>query len=62
MSLIDFTHGVMTMDQSEGSEDDDDDHDYSGGLAADGNLVHYENEQFLNMEYVMSSLEDIGIV
>ena len=52
----------MTMDQSEESEEDDDDHDYSGYLAADGQLIHYENEQFLNLPWIMSDLEHIGFV
>ena len=52
----------MTMDQSEESEEDDDVNDYSGDLAADGKLIHHENEQFLNLPWIMSDLEHIGIV
>ena len=60
--FFDLTHGVMTMDQSEESEEDDDVNDYSGDLAADGKLIHHENEQFFNLPWIMSDLEHIGIV
>ena len=38
--------GAMTFD---GSDDDEED-DHADTLAKDGDLIHYENQQFLDME------------
>ena len=47
--------GVMIMD---GSDDDEED-DYADTLAEDGDLVHYENLQFLHKEN-LEQLRDFG--
>ena len=55
--------GEMTMEGSDDEEEPlDSDEDYAELLAADGYLVHYENQQFLNWEYVKSDLENCGLI
>ena len=55
--------GVMIMDGSDDAEEPlDSDEDYAEWLAADGDLVHYENQQFLNWVYVKEDLEGCDLI
>ena len=51
----DGNDGLMVLD---GSDDDEED-DYADTLAEDGDLVHYENLQFLHKEN-LEQLRDFG--
>ena len=50
--------GVMIMD---GSDDDEED-DYADTLAKDGDLIHYENQQFLDMVDIGEQLRNCGLI
>ena len=50
--------GVMIMD---GSDDDEED-DYADTLAKDGDLIHYENQQFLDMVDIGEQLRICGLI
>ena len=50
--------GVMIMD---GSDDDEED-DYADTLAKDGDLIHYENQQFLDMVDVGEQLRNCELI
>ena len=54
----DGNDGVMVLD---GSDDDEED-DHADTLARDGDLLHYENQQFLDMEEVAEQLRDCGLM
>ena len=55
--------GVMLMCGSDDEEEPlDSDEDHAEWLAADGDLVHYENLQFLDWEDVKSDLENCGLI
>ena len=49
---------VMIMD---GSDDDEED-DYADTLAKDGDLIHYENQQFLDMVDIGEQLRICGLI
>ena len=56
--------GVMMVDDSEESEDEEieDDPDYHSTYLVYCVLVHYENQQFLNMENEMFHLRKCGLI
>ena len=55
--------GEMTMEGSDDEEEPlDSDEDHAEWLAADGYLVHYENQQFLNWVHVKEDLESCGLI
>ena len=54
----DGNDGFMTFDGSDGEDEDD----HADTLAKDGDLVHYENLQFLDMEEVAEQLRDCGLM
>ena len=59
----DGNDGLMVLDGSDDEEEPlDSDEDHAEWLAADGYLVHYENQQFLNWVYVKADLEDCGLI
>ena len=50
--------GVVIMD---GSDDDEED-DYADTLAKDGDLIHYENQQFLDMVDIGEQLRKCELI
>ena len=61
--MLQGEQGVMMVDDSEESEDEDllDRPDYHSLYLVHCELVHCENEQFLDMENVMDELRRCGL-
>ena len=58
LTMLQGEQGVMTMDGSDGEDEED----HADTLASDGDLVHYENQQFLDMENEMFHLRKCGLI
>ena len=54
----DGNDGFMTFDGSDG----EDEHDHADTLAKDGDLIHYENQQFLDMVDIGEQLRICGLI
>ena len=53
LTMLQGEQGVMTVDDSDDDEEDDhadEEDDHADTLARYGDLLHYENQQFLDME------------
>ena len=64
LPMMQGQQGVLTLDDSEEDDDGDGEEDDGSYLhyLASGELVHCENEQFLDMETVMDELRRCGLI
>ena len=63
LTMLQGEQGVMTVDDSEESEDENlPDIDYHSGYMEHCDLIHYENQQFLDMVDIGEQLRNCELI